>query len=107
MAAIAIPPRPRLDPLVARRRAPAGDRPLTFVGVAMLLAFAATFVGLVVDDRVITGALAWSKPARFAVPIAIYTFRLAWLLGFLRGRRHLIVASSARARSWGCCLRRS
>ena len=59
LAALAIPPRPRLDPLVAPRRAWAGDRPLTFVGVAMLLTFAATLVGLVVDDRVITGAPAW------------------------------------------------
>ena len=90
LAALAIPPRPPLDPLVALRRAWAGDRPLTFVGVAMLLTFAATLVGLVVDDRVITGAPAWLKPAKFAVSIAIYTFTLVWLLGFVRGRRRLV-----------------
>ncbi len=32
------------------------NRPLTFAGLAMLLTFGATIVGLIIDPRVITGA---------------------------------------------------
>jgi hypothetical protein len=72
------------------RRAWASSRPLTFVGMAMLLTLAATLVGLLFDPRVITGAPAWLKPAKFAVSIAIYCFTLLWLLTFVRGRPRLV-----------------
>jgi hypothetical protein len=49
----------------------------------MLAALAATVVGLAVDPRVIQGAPAWLKPAKFAVSIAIYTFTLAWIFTLL------------------------
>ena len=49
----------------------------------MLAALAASLVGLVVDPRVITGAPAWLKPAKFAVSIAIYSFTLAWVFTYL------------------------
>src|SRR5436190_5848560 len=59
------------------------DAPLTAVGIAMLIALAASAVGLLVDPRVITGAPAWLKPAKFAVSIAIYCFTLAWVFSYL------------------------
>jgi len=40
---------------------------------------AASLIGLVVDPRVITGAPAWLKPAKFAVSTAIYMLTLAWI----------------------------
>jgi hypothetical protein len=72
------------------RRAWASSRPLTFVGVAMLLTLAATMVGFLLDPRVISGAPAWLKPAKFAVSISIYCFTLLWLLTFVRGRPLLV-----------------
>jgi len=56
----------------------------------MLLTLAATMVGLLLDPRVITGAPAWLKPAKFAVSISIYCFTLLWLLTFVRGRPLLV-----------------
>ena|SRR5215218_8529070 len=74
-----------LGPRGHLRRAWASSRPLTFVGGAMLLTLAATMVGLFLDPRVLPGAPAWLKPAKFAVSIAIYCFTLLWLLTFVRG----------------------
>jgi hypothetical protein len=44
---------------------------------------AASLIGLLVDPRVITGAPAWLKPAKFAVSTAIYMLTLAWIFTFL------------------------
>lgn len=57
--------------------------PLTAAGLLMLPLLAAAAAGLVIDDRVITGAPAWLKPAKFAASIAIYTFTLAWAFTYL------------------------
>jgi hypothetical protein len=93
-------PAPQLPaPLAALRRAWQINRPLTLVGAAMLVLLAATVVGLVVDDRVITGAPAWMKPAKFAISIAIYAFTLIWLLTFIKGHRRLVALVS-----WGTAL---
>lgn len=46
-----------------------------------------TIVGLVVDDRTITGAPAWGKPTKFALSIAIYVLSLSWLLSLLPQHR--------------------
>lgn len=78
------------DPRDLLRRAWAYSRPLTLVGVAMLLTLAITLVGLLLDPRVITGAPAWLKPAKFAVSISIYCFTLLWLLTFIQGRQRLV-----------------
>ena len=51
--------------------------------VLMLVVLAGAAVGLVLDPRVITGAPAWLKPAKFAVSIAIYTTTLAWIFTLL------------------------
>ena len=83
--------RPRIpSPRNLLRRAWAFSRPLTLVGVAMLLTLAVTLVGILLDPRVITGAPAWLKPAKFAVSIAIYCFTLLWLLTFVRGHSRLV-----------------
>jgi hypothetical protein len=63
---------------------------LTVVGVLMLGTLIATLVGLIVDPRVITGAPAWLKPAKFAISTSIYTFTLVWLLSFVSGHRRLV-----------------
>jgi hypothetical protein len=54
------------------------NAPLTFTGWLMLPALAIAIIGLAVDPRLITGAPAWLKPAKFAISIAIYVFTLAW-----------------------------
>ncbi|MFG2649441.1 hypothetical protein [Streptomyces sp. NPDC048436] len=45
-------------------------------------------VGLVVDDRVLTGARIWFKPFKFSVSFVAYGLSLAWMLSMLdRGRK--------------------
>ena len=70
-------------------RGMATNRPLTIVVLLMLAVLAGTLVGLVIDPRVITGAPAWLKPAKFAVSISIYCATFVWLLGFVAGRARL------------------
>jgi hypothetical protein len=60
------------------------------VGVAMLLTLLATLAGILMDPRIVTGAPAWLKPAKFAISISIYCFTLLWLLTFIRGRPRLV-----------------
>jgi hypothetical protein len=71
------------------RRAWSTDRPLTILSVAMILVFLAALVGVVFDHRVITGAPAWLKPAKFAVSVSVYCFTFVWLLGFVESRPRL------------------
>jgi len=59
------------------------DRTLTVSALLMVGALAAFVVGLVTDPRLITGAPAWLKPAKFAVSTAIYMFTLAWVFTYL------------------------
>ena len=61
------------------------DAPLTVTGLVMLPALAIAAVGLIVDPRLITGAPAWLKPAKFALSIAVYAFTLAWTFTFIPG----------------------
>jgi hypothetical protein len=56
---------------------------LTAVGLAMLLVLAGTLVGLVADPRLVGGAPAWLKPAKFAISTALYSLTIAWILSFL------------------------
>jgi hypothetical protein len=56
-----------------------GSAPLTATGLLMVAALLVAVAGLTLDSRIITGAPAWLKPAKFAVSIAIYTFTLAWV----------------------------
>src|SRR5688500_1475625 len=57
--------------------------PLTWTGLAMIAVLALTALGLAIDPRLVTGAPAWLKPAKFAVSISIYAFTLAWMFSFL------------------------
>ncbi len=66
------------------------DRPLTLVGLLTAALLVACAAGIVLDPRVITGAPAWLKPAKFAVSITIYAFTLVWLLRFVTGRPRLV-----------------
>src|SRR5262245_34421834 len=56
---------------------------LTSAGLFMLGVLALSLVGLAIDARVITGAPAWLKPAKFAVSTAIYMLTLAWVFTYL------------------------
>ena len=54
-----------------------------------------SIAGILFDQRVITGAPAWLKPFKFSLSIAIYSFTLLWILGFVEGKRWLVRAISA------------
>jgi hypothetical protein len=60
------------------------------VGLAHLLVLIVALIGLILDPRVITGAPAWLKPAKFAVSITIYSFTFLWLLSFVSSRPRLM-----------------
>jgi hypothetical protein len=53
----------------------------TLFALAILMAapLLLSVVGIFLDPRLITGAPAWVKPAKFAVSIAIYALSLAWV----------------------------
>jgi len=68
---------------------PAG-RPLGVTSAVMLAALVAAAIGLIVDPRVITGAPAWLKPAKFAISMAVYCSTLLWLLSFVRGHTRFV-----------------
>jgi hypothetical protein len=59
------------------------DRRLLATTALMLAALVVAIIGLVVDPRIITGAPAWLKPAKFAVSTFIYSLSLAWVLTYL------------------------
>ena len=60
------------------------DARLTAMGLVMIALLAVAGAGLVFDPRVITGAPAWLKPAKFAASIAIYSLTLSWVFMYLR-----------------------
>ena len=72
------------------RPAFAANPALTILGISMLITFVATVLGVFVDHRVITGAPAWLKPARFAISVSIYCFTFVWMLGFVENRPRLV-----------------
>src|SRR5215472_19192170 len=65
------------------RSAFAANPALTTLAVTMLITFVATLWGIFLDHRLITGAPAWLKPAKFAISVSIYCFTFVWLLGFV------------------------
>jgi hypothetical protein len=75
------------------------SRPLTAVGLGMLVALVASLVMMAIDPRVVGGAPAWLKPAKFAISTAIYALTLAWLFTFLPARSQL-----TRIVGWGTAL---
>jgi hypothetical protein len=67
------------------RRLWTSNAPLTAAGLLMVAALATFLAGLGLDPRVITGAPAWLKPAKFAASTAIFMFTLAWMFSYLPG----------------------
>jgi hypothetical protein len=59
--------------------------PLTAAAGVLLVLLGASLAGLWIDPRVITGAPAWLKPAKFAISTAIYALTLAWIFTYLPG----------------------
>lgn len=55
----------------------------------MCIVLVANLIGLVVDDRIITGMPAWLKPAKFSSSVIIYTTTLAWMFRFIPERSRL------------------
>ena len=62
------------------------SRPLTTVGLLMLVVAIPSAVGIFVDPQIITGVPAWLKPFKFALSSAIYCLTLAWIFGHLTDR---------------------
>ena len=63
-------------------------RPLFALAVAMAATAVVAVIGMVVDDRMITGLPLWDKPLKFAISVGIYALTFGWLIGQLqRGRR--------------------
>jgi hypothetical protein len=56
---------------------------LIVTAALMTPVLAGAIVGLAIDPRLISGAPAWLKPAKFAVSIIIYTVTLAWTFTLL------------------------
>jgi hypothetical protein len=52
------------------------NAPLTTTTVMMVVALGVTVLGLLVDERLVTGAPVWLKPAKFAASFAIYSITL-------------------------------
>ena len=59
------------------------DALLTAVSLLQLAALAGFVIGMIVDPRLVAGAPAWLKPAKFAASLAIYGLTLAWMFRFL------------------------
>lgn len=59
------------------------DPLLTATGLVLLALTAPFAFGIWMDQRLITGAPAWLKPAKFAISTGIYTLTLAWIFTYL------------------------
>ena len=92
-------PRRPSRPASAIRRLWRMNRPLSFVGFAHVGLALAALAGLLLDPRVLTGQLIWTKPLKFSLSIAIYTLTLTWLLAQVAGRRRWIALIS-----WGTAI---
>jgi hypothetical protein len=65
------------------------NAPSTFVGVFTFGLLLLMLPGLLIDERVITGAPAWLKPCKFAFSTSVYSFTFVWLLGLLKQHQRL------------------
>ncbi len=75
------------------RRAFGWHRPLMAVAALMAVVAAACLVGGLVDDRVVTGAPVWDKPAKFSLSILVYAVSWSWLIARLprfRRQAHVV-----------------
>lgn len=62
------------------------NRPLLALSGIMTLLAVVALTGLVLDDRIVTGAPVWLKVFKFAVSFAVYGVSLAWTLSVLPAR---------------------
>ena len=74
-------------PLAVLRKLWQVHAPLTFLAAVMSGLTLFFVLGIFVDSRLITGAPAWLKPAKFGVSIIVYTFTVLWLLSLLEAER--------------------
>jgi hypothetical protein len=72
-----------LNIAIELRRAWKDCAPLTATSVLMLAALVGSCAGLFLDPRIITGAPAWLKPAKFAISTAIFSGAIAWLYRYI------------------------
>lgn len=63
-----------------------------WLNIALLIG---TLVGLLIDPRVIAGAPAWLKPAKFCISVAVYLLTIAWMVRDLPRTRMLRVVTTA------------
>ncbi len=70
------------------------NRLLTLTGLVMVVVLVCTIGGLIFDPRVITGAPAWLKPAKFAISISLYCLTFVWLLSFVKGHPRLVAIAA-------------
>ncbi|GIJ12116.1 hypothetical protein ACFFMR_23025 [Micromonospora andamanensis] len=64
-------------------------RPLMVFVAAMAVLAVVCAVGIVADQRVLTGAPIWLKPFKFSVSFVLYGGTLVWLLSLLRRRSRI------------------
>lgn len=64
--------------------------PLAWFAAAMVALVVVSVAAWIVDDRVLTGAPIWAKPAKFAISFAIYAVTMAWLTTLVPGRRRFV-----------------
>ena len=64
------------------------------LAAAMAVLTVVTAVGLLADDRIVTGAAIWLKPFKFSVSIGLYALALAWLIALLPQRSRLAERSA-------------
>lgn len=62
-------------------------RPLVVFALAMAVWALGSGIGLLVDDRVLTGAPIWAKPFKFSVSFVAYCLSLAWMISLLGASR--------------------
>ncbi|MEV0901787.1 hypothetical protein [Actinoplanes sp. NPDC049802] len=62
------------------------NRPLLWLTAASAVLAVVAAVGIVADDRILTGVPIWLKPFKFAVSFAVYSWTLAWMLALLPRR---------------------
>jgi hypothetical protein len=62
------------------------NRPLLWLTAACAVLAVVSGIGIVADDRILTGVPIWLKPFKFSVSFAVYAWTLAWLLAILPRR---------------------
>lgn len=68
-------------------------RPLLLLAAAMSAMALVAVIGVLVDDRIVTGQNLWLKPLKFSLSIIIYAVTLSWLIGQLSRLRRLAWAA--------------